>query len=102
MVYFFSNFDMGEHNQAISMFTSLIGIIYSIGGADYGSVRVGAFMGRKMIKSVASELLSLSPSSANPSQQMDGIHSDEFEEDSRELLEAEASLDYLCNLPPHR
>lgn len=51
-------------------------------------------MGRKIIKSVASELLSTS--SAN------GVTSDDLEEDGIELLEAEASLDYLCNLSPHR
>lgn len=70
------------------------GIRHSVGGADYGSVRIGAFMGRKIIKSVASELLSTS--SAN------GVTSDDLEEDGIELLEAEASLDYLCNLSPHR
>ncbi|XP_051137394.1 L-arabinokinase-like [Andrographis paniculata] len=64
------------------------GIRHSIGGADYGSVRIGAFMGRKVIKSIASALLSQS--------------SDDLEEDGVELLENEANLDYLCNLSPHR
>ncbi|OVA19272.1 GHMP kinase N-terminal domain [Macleaya cordata] len=77
------------------------GIRHSIGGADYGSVRIGTFMGRKMIKSIASSF-SRSLSGANPSQQVNGINPEEFEEDSLELLEAEASLDYLCNLSPHR
>ncbi|KAK4435658.1 L-arabinokinase [Sesamum alatum] len=70
------------------------GIRHSVGGADYGSVRIGAFMGRKIIKSVASDLLS--ESCAN------GVTSDDLEEDGVELLEKEASLDYLCNLSPHR
>ncbi|KAK6131981.1 hypothetical protein DH2020_034273 [Rehmannia glutinosa] len=70
------------------------GIRHSVGGADYGSVRIGAFMGRKIIKSVASDLLS--QSCAN------GVTSDDLEEDGIELLETEASLDYLCNLSPHR
>ncbi|KAG8375307.1 hypothetical protein BUALT_Bualt10G0086700 [Buddleja alternifolia] len=70
------------------------GIRHSVGGADYGSVRIGAFMGRKIIKSFASELLS--KSCAN------GVTSDDLEEDGVELLETEASLDYLCNLSPHR
>lgn len=70
------------------------GIRHSVGGADYGSVRIGAFMGRKIIKAVASELLS--HSCAN------GVTSDDLEEDGVELLENEASLDYLCNLSPHR
>lgn len=68
----------------------------SIGGADYGSVRIGAFMGRKMIKSIASALLSRSQ------QLVDAINSEEFEEHGINLLEEEASLDYLCNLSPHR
>ncbi|KAB1204464.1 L-arabinokinase [Morella rubra] len=72
------------------------GIRHSVGGADYGSVRIGAFMGLKMIKSVACSMLSRSLPSAN------GVNLDELEDDGVELLEAEASLDYLCNLSPHR
>ncbi|XP_062163501.1 L-arabinokinase-like isoform X1 [Alnus glutinosa] len=72
------------------------GIRHSIGGADYGSVRIGTFMGCKMIKSIASSMLSQSSPSAN------GANLDELEADGVELLEAEASLDYLCNLSPHR
>ncbi|XP_021275941.1 L-arabinokinase-like [Herrania umbratica] len=72
------------------------GIRHSVGGADYGSVRVGAFMGRKMIKAIASTKLSQSLSTAN------GVSPDELDNDGLELLEAEASLDYLCNLTPHR
>ncbi|KAL6985073.1 D-arabinose 1-dehydrogenase (NAD(P)(+)) [Sarracenia purpurea var. burkii] len=68
------------------------GIRHSVGGADYGSVRVGAFMGRKMIKSTASTMLS----------QTSNGNTDELEEDAVELLQTEASLDYLCNLSPHR
>ncbi|KAK2983390.1 hypothetical protein RJ640_016014 [Escallonia rubra] len=72
------------------------GLRHSIGGADYGSVRVGAFMGRKMIKLAASAMLSPTPSSNN------GMTTDELDDSSIELVEAEASLDYLCNLSPHR
>ncbi|EXC32767.1 hypothetical protein L484_019881 [Morus notabilis] len=72
------------------------GIRHSVGGADYGSVRIAAFMGRKMIKSIASSILSRSLPDAN------GFNLDEFEDDGIELLKAEASLDYLCNLSPHR
>jgi L-arabinokinase len=68
------------------------GIRHSIGGADYGSVRIGAFMGRKMVKTTASSMLS----------QSNGPNSDEVDDVSVELLESEASLDYLCNLAPHR
>ncbi|KAI3987570.1 hypothetical protein MKX01_021482 [Papaver californicum] len=73
------------------------GIRHSVGGADYGSVRIGAFMGRKIIKSIASVSLSNSSFSANTPELVN-----ELEEDSNELREAEASLDYLCNLSPHR
>ncbi|KAJ3696276.1 hypothetical protein LUZ60_001653 [Juncus effusus] len=66
------------------------GIRHSIGGTDYGSVRVGTYMGRKMIKSQASRMSSSS----------DG--SDEYEGHSIELLKSEASLQYLCNFTPHR
>ncbi|KAK3010230.1 hypothetical protein RJ639_010920 [Escallonia herrerae] len=72
------------------------GLRHSIGGADYGSVRVGAFMGQKMIKLAASAMLSPTPSSNN------GMTTDELDDSSIELVEAEASLDYLCNLSPHR
>ncbi|XP_015971773.1 L-arabinokinase [Arachis duranensis] len=70
------------------------GIRHSIGGADYGSVRIGTFMGLKMIKSKASDELS--------DMQTNGVNNDEVEQDDLELLKQEASLDYLCNLPPHR
>ncbi|CAI0376307.1 unnamed protein product [Linum tenue] len=72
------------------------GIRHSVGGADYGSVRIGAFMGRKIIKSLASDVVSKSSDFSN------GFVHDELEDDGVALLEAEASLDYLCNLAPHR
>ncbi|KVH95558.1 Galactokinase galactose-binding domain-containing protein [Cynara cardunculus var. scolymus] len=72
------------------------GLRHSIGGADYGSVRIGAFMGRKIIKSTASVMCSKSCPNGN------GSNPDELEEHAIELLEDEASLDYLCNLTPHR
>ncbi|KAG2315235.1 hypothetical protein Bca52824_018357 [Brassica carinata] len=72
------------------------GIRHSVRGADYGSVRVGAYMGRKMIKSMASSILSQSVSNGN------GGHPEELEDEGIELLATEASLDYLCNLSPHR
>ncbi|XP_030551692.2 L-arabinokinase-like [Rhodamnia argentea] len=72
------------------------GIRHSIGGGDYGSVRIGAFMGRSIIKYTASTMLSGTLSNGN------GTNQDELEEDGLELIENEASLDYLCNLSPHR
>nr|XP_027099581.1 L-arabinokinase-like isoform X1 [Coffea arabica]XP_027099582.1 L-arabinokinase-like isoform X1 [Coffea arabica] len=71
------------------------GIRHSVGGTDYGSVRVGAFMGRRIIKYIASTLLSQSLSA-------NGMTPEDVEEDGVELLESEALLDYLCNLSPHR
>ncbi|GJT82478.1 hypothetical protein Tco_1056820 [Tanacetum coccineum] len=49
----------------------------------------------KMIKSTASDISSQSYSNCN------GNNIDELEEYEIELLHAEASLDYLCNLTPH-
>ncbi|CAK9316486.1 unnamed protein product [Citrullus colocynthis] len=72
------------------------GIRHSVGGADYGSVRIGAFMGREIIKSTASSMLPVPSSIAN------GVNNYDSEGKSVELLQAESSLDYLCNLPPHR
>ncbi|KAK8968399.1 L-arabinokinase [Platanthera guangdongensis] len=76
------------------------GIRHSVGGGDYGSVRIGAFMGRKIIKSEASTL-SKSMACTDSTQIVDGMNS-EYEEFGIELLKAEASLPYLCNLSTHR
>ncbi|XP_011017618.1 PREDICTED: L-arabinokinase-like [Populus euphratica] len=65
------------------------GLRHSVGGSDYGSVRIGTFMGRKIIKSTAAGLSK-------------GNNKDDMDKDGIELLNNEASLDYLCNLPPHR
>ncbi|KAJ0985195.1 hypothetical protein J5N97_003551 [Dioscorea zingiberensis] len=73
------------------------GIRHSVGGTDYGSVRIGAFMGRKMIKSVANALLSRSSNSTTLPQEVD-----ENDEHEINLFQAEAELDYLCNLSTHR
>lgn len=78
-----------------------IALSCSVGGTDYGSVRIGAFMGRKMIKSAANALLSQSPNNT-PSQEVDEVNSDENDESEMNLFEAEAELDYLCNLTTHR
>lgn len=74
----------------------------SVGGSDYKSVRVGAFIGRKIIKSTASVELRSSLSNISSAQQINGFNPDEADENSKDLLETEASLDYLCNLSPHR
>ncbi|XP_057806534.1 L-arabinokinase-like isoform X2 [Salvia miltiorrhiza] len=77
------------------------GIRHSVGGADYGSVRIGTFMGRKMIKSMASERFHSYISRYN-SEKVEGLNNDGKGEDGMELLEAEAAMDYLCNISPHR
>ncbi|KAJ1255603.1 hypothetical protein BS78_K183500 [Paspalum vaginatum] len=77
------------------------GIRHSVGGTDYGSVRVGTYMGRKMIKCAASGLLAeLLPSCM--SMQSGDTNPDDYEEHGVDLLKSEASMEYLCNLPPHR
>ncbi|KAL1205524.1 L-arabinokinase [Cardamine amara subsp. amara] len=65
------------------------GIRHSVGGSDYGSVRIGAFIGKTMIRFFASSSFA-------------ETNSEEAEEESSELIESDASLDYLCNLSPHR
>ncbi|KAG2614045.1 hypothetical protein PVAP13_4KG375902 [Panicum virgatum] len=72
------------------------GIRHSVGGGDYGSVRVGTYMGRKMIKCAASDLVSESLASEAPVES--GCH----KENATGLLKSEAALEYLCNIPPHR
>ncbi|KZV49017.1 L-arabinokinase-like [Dorcoceras hygrometricum] len=78
------------------------GIRHSVGGADYGSVRIGAFMGRKIIKSMATESLHSSALNGKVSRQVETMNIDEMIGHNVDLHEAEAELDYLCNLPPHR
>ncbi|KAF3642306.1 L-arabinokinase [Capsicum annuum] len=78
------------------------GIRHSVGSSDYKSVRVGAFMGRKIIKSSASVELHSSLSNISTPQQINGLNPDDADADGRNLLETEASLDYLCNLSAHR
>ena len=68
----------------------------SVGGGDYGSVRVGTYMGRKMIKCSAADLVSVSSTLDAHAQ------SDDYREKGRDVLSSEASMEYLCNLPPHR
>lgn len=70
----------------INISTQLVFLICSVGGSDYVSVRIGAFIGKTMIRSFASS----------------ETNSGEAEEESSELIEYDASLDYLCNLSPHR
>lgn len=77
------------------------GIRHSVGGTDYGSVRVGTYMGRKMIKCAASNLLSELLLSCTSTQPGDSSP-DEYEGHGVDLLKSEASMEYLCNLPPHR
>ncbi|CAM8916602.1 unnamed protein product [Rhodiola kirilowii] len=52
-------------------------------------------MGRKMIKAIAASNLPQTSSAEE-------VHPSDLEDDGVELFEAESSLDYLCNLSPHR
>ncbi len=64
---------------------------YSVGGADYGSVRVGTFMGRRIIQGTASKLAN---SFKKTREEADDV---EFA-----LSTEDAEEEYLCNIPPHR
>jgi L-arabinokinase len=77
----------------------------SVGGADYGSVRVGAFMGRRIIQSEAENLLTESSLQVPDSSSLNDVSDDvlkEIHEANLAVLEKEANLDYLCNIHPHR
>jgi L-arabinokinase len=76
-----------------------------VGGADYGSVRVGAFMGRRVIQSEAQKLLTEFSQQPPDSSSLDDVSDEslqEIYEANLALLEKEANLDYLCNIHPHR
>lgn len=67
---------------------------FSVGGADYGSVRVGAFMGRRIIQCAAAK-------------QCEGFKAldtaaEEVEDSEYAVSQADAKEQYLCNIPPHR
>jgi L-arabinokinase len=53
-------------------------------------------MGRKMIKNAASNLVSESLTAEVP------VQPDCCKENSMDLLESDAAIEYLCNLTPHR
>jgi hypothetical protein len=67
------------------------GIRHSVGGADYGSVRVGTFMGRRIIQGTASKLAN---SFKKTREEADDVELALSTEDAEE--------EYLCNIPPHR
>ncbi|KAH7432132.1 hypothetical protein KP509_07G009700 [Ceratopteris richardii] len=73
------------------------GIRHSVGGTDYGSVRIGTFMGRAIIKTTAAELSS-SPSQTNGPESSNLVHK-EFDTDS---LHKEKEEHYLCNILTYR
>lgn len=67
---------------------------FSVGGADYGSVRIGAFMGRRIIQCTAAK-------------ECEGLKAlataaEEVEDPEYALSQADANEQYLCNIPPHR
>eukprot|EP00850_Spirogloea_muscicola_P019500 SM000192S04895 [mRNA] locus=s192:52862:62216:+ [translate_table: standard] len=70
------------------------GIRHSVGGADYGTVRAGAFMGRKVIQAEAQARRDVASTAL--ARTASGLLAD-----GSEYVEEE-QLDYLCNIPPHR
>ncbi|XP_075640495.1 L-arabinokinase-like [Castanea sativa] len=94
----------GEANKLLAMVcqpAEIVGLVQipshiQFWGIDSGiRHRVGTYVGRKMIKSTASSILSWSLPNG------DGLNLDDLDDVGVELLEDEASLDYLCNLSPH-
>eukprot|EP00850_Spirogloea_muscicola_P015467 SM000118S25610 [mRNA] locus=s118:402012:411493:+ [translate_table: standard] len=70
------------------------GIRHSVGGADYGTVRAGAFMGRKIIQAEAQARRDIASTAlARTASGLLAAGSEYVEEEQ---------LDYLCNIPPHR
>eukprot|EP00249_Psilotum_nudum_P019822 c27434_g1_i1 orf=150-3173(+) len=78
------------------------GIRHSVGGADYGSVRVGTFMGRKIIKATAQALLPQKPALSSVLGSRNGDTRDELDELDFTSLSEDAGMNYLCNLSSHR
>ena len=96
----FLSIDTSRFSGSLASFSSNVkSIPCSVGGAYHGLVRIGTFVGRKIM---ASETLACSLSNDNSDQQVCAMNSDKMEKDGGELLEVEASLDYICNLLPHR
>lgn len=67
---------------------------FSVGGADYGSVRAGAFMGRRIIQGTASKL--------SGSLKETGVMNEGSDDAELSLSLADAKVNYLSNIPPHR
>lgn len=73
------------------------GIRHSVGGTDYGSVRVGTFMGRTIITSIATKLAS-QVAQTNTLENSDN----HYERSNCNLLSEEGQEEHLCNLSTHR
>eukprot|EP00899_Mesostigma_viride_P004106 jgi/Mesvir1/13697/Mv02130-RA.2 len=89
------------------------GIRHSVGGADYGSVRVATFMGKKIISSLAAlPLLPGGETSAHPGADASNMvaaspyspYTTEDQAPFRRAKDADLGLpmSHLVNLPPHR
>ncbi|KAG0616552.1 hypothetical protein M758_5G124600 [Ceratodon purpureus] len=68
------------------------GIRHSVGGADYGSVRVGAFMGRRIIQCISSKQC----------EGLKALAAEDVDDPEFALSLVDAKEQYLCNIPPHR
>ncbi|GAQ77636.1 galactokinase [Klebsormidium nitens] len=70
------------------------GIRHAVTGADYGSVRVGAFMGKRLIQEAAhGEAAGVATRDTGDADGDDGLAS---------AAHGDAQLEYLVNVPPHR
>ncbi|BBM97512.1 hypothetical protein Mp_1g06320 [Marchantia polymorpha subsp. ruderalis] len=81
------------------------GIRHSVGGSDYGSVRVGTFMGRRIIQAEAAKYISqisVPTVEANGTAGPCRAHLREVYDSELREIEQEINLNYLCNIPPSR
>lgn len=76
----------------------LLQLLCSVGGTDYGSVRVGTFMGRTIITSTAEKLASL----ATQTNVLENGGTTADKDPSSNLLQDEGQQEYLCNLSTYR
>uniref|UniRef100_A0A6N2N4G7 GHMP kinase N-terminal domain-containing protein n=1 Tax=Salix viminalis TaxID=40686 RepID=A0A6N2N4G7_SALVM len=77
----------GEANKLLAMVCQCncnFSPLYSVGGSDYGSVRIGTYMGRKIIKSTAAGLCK-------------GNNKDDLDKDGIELLNSEEFMKKYAN-----
>lgn len=72
------------------------GIRHAVTGADYGSVRVGAFMGKRLVQETARGEAAGGAARAGENGEADG------DDGLASTAHGDAQLEYLVNVPPHR